>query len=67
VWSIASSSPISLPDQFNSAPIANIALFGLSQTGFTEMTEALRAFKGQLISTDLLTRMQFDQGDDSRR
>ena len=57
-WSIAASSPISLPDQFNSAPIANIALFGLSQTVFTEMTETLRAFKGQLISTDLLTRMR---------
>jgi TonB family protein len=58
VWSIAASSPISLPDQFNSAPIANISLFGLSETGFTEMTEKLREFKGQPISTDLLTRMR---------
>ncbi len=58
VWSIAASSPISLPDQFNSAPIANIRLFGLSETVFTEMTEKLRAYKGQLISTDLLTRMR---------
>jgi len=58
VWSIAASSPISLPDQFNIGPIANIRLFGLSESGFSEMTEKLGAFKGQLISTDLLTRMR---------
>jgi TonB family protein len=58
VWSIAASSPISLPDQFNAGPIANISLFGLSQTVSTEMTEKFRAFKGQLISTDLLNRMR---------
>jgi TonB family protein len=58
VWSIAASSPISLPDQFNIGPIANIRLFGLSESGFSEMTENLGAFKGQLISTDLLTRMR---------
>ncbi len=58
VWSISASSPISLPDQFNSAPIANIVLFGLSQTVFTEMSEKFRAFEGQPISTDLLTRMR---------
>lgn len=58
VWSVAASSPISLPDQFNTGPIADIRLFSLSETVFNEVTEKLREFKGQWISTDVLTRMR---------
>jgi TonB family protein len=66
VWSIPASSPISLPAQFNPGPIADIRLFALSETVFTEMTEKLREFKGQPVSTDLLTRMRTSIKETSR-
>jgi protein TonB len=65
VWSIPSSSPISLPDQFNIGPIGNLNLVGLSPAILTEITEKLRAFKGQIITTDLLTRLRASIKDTS--
>jgi TonB family protein len=65
VWSIPASSPISLPDQFNIGPIANISPFGLSPAVLTEMTEKLREFKGQIVTTDVLTRMRASIKDTS--
>ena len=44
---MSASSAVSLPDQLNAGVVQNIALSGLPEPTFTEVTQKLRTFKGQ--------------------
>jgi TonB family protein len=57
-WSIPSTSPISLPDQFPSGVVQNLVLTGLQQPAFAEVSEKLQNVKGQRITTELLTQVR---------
>jgi len=56
--SIPPTSPISLPDDFPSGVVQDLALIGLPQPAFAEMIEKLQNVKGQKLTTALLAEVR---------
>jgi len=57
-WSIPSTSPISLPNQFPEGVVQNLDLIGLPQPAVAEMSEKLQNVKGQKMTTALLAQVR---------